>query len=304
MPVDTLQQNARVKRPDRTFYLALGFAFVLHGLVVVLLVGMLTPASNIVNFTSHRVSISHSVESLNPSATTRKDKLSQPVEIDEPPTNEKALAPKQEPKSNQKPKPTLEPKPQVKEESVSNQVATIGHATARVEKEKEKEAEVEPQPAEKVENVSQDRPVEPEKIEERAPEVQEQLAQNAESQQAKSQHNEAAPPQVSDDVPSQSADEPPSVRTPSYQIGSANNPAPTYPRRARSRGWEGDVLLGVHIDEQGNVTYVEILKSSNISVLDFAAHSTVSESWVFSPANEFERNLKGYVEVPISFRIE
>jgi TonB family protein len=100
------------------------------------------------------------------------------------------------------------------------------------------------------------------------------------------------------------AEEPlPKVREPQFQIGSANNPKPTYPQRAINRGWEGDVVLGVHIDADGTVTYVEILESSNVSALDFAAYSTVMDSWRFSPADEDERELRGYVTVPISFRI-
>lgn len=93
------------------------------------------------------------------------------------------------------------------------------------------------------------------------------------------------------------------VREPKFELGSSNNPEPDYPRRARKRGWEGDVVLGVHVDADGNVTYVEILESSHIGILDYAAHSTVAESWTFSPADETERDLKGYVMVPISFRI-
>lgn len=93
------------------------------------------------------------------------------------------------------------------------------------------------------------------------------------------------------------------VREPEFVMGSPNNPKPVYPNRALSRGWEGDVVLGVHVDPDGTVTYVEILESSNVSALDFAAYSTVKDDWRFSPADEDERSLRGYVTVPISFRI-
>ena len=93
------------------------------------------------------------------------------------------------------------------------------------------------------------------------------------------------------------------VREPQFQIGSPNNPKPTYPQRAINRGWEGDVVLGVHVDADGTVTYVEILESSDVSALDFAAYSTVMDNWRFSPADEDERELRGFVTVPISFRI-
>ena len=93
------------------------------------------------------------------------------------------------------------------------------------------------------------------------------------------------------ELASSSEDAEPTTRQLDYQLGSQHNPEPEYPRRAIKRGWEGDVVLGVHVDVDGNVTYVEILESSHIGILDYAAHSTVAESWTFSPADESEREL-------------
>jgi periplasmic protein TonB len=94
------------------------------------------------------------------------------------------------------------------------------------------------------------------------------------------------------------------VIAPSFKQGSPQNPDPEYPSLARRRGWEGDVVLGVHIDEAGGVTYVEILKTSDVSALDFAAYTTVKNEWRFDPARHGEQAVKGYVTVPISFRLK
>ena len=44
-----------------------------------------------------------------------------------------------------------------------------------------------------------------------------------------------------------------------------------YPQTAISRGWEGTVLLRVHVSSGGEVTDVEVIASSGFSVLDGAA---------------------------------
>jgi len=121
--------------------------------------------------------------------------------------------------------------------------------------------------------------------------------------EAQTQH-EDTPPKSTSLTKSTPKTEPPTeqFRSPAYELGSPNNPRPPYPSMAARRGWEGDVVLGVYVDAEGKVTYVEILETSNVSALDFAAYSTVYEEWRFSAADAHEINLRGYVRVPISFR--
>lgn len=93
------------------------------------------------------------------------------------------------------------------------------------------------------------------------------------------------------------------IQPPKYEIGSAQNPRPNYPNIAKQRGWEGDVLLGVHVNSAGEVTYVEILQGSDYSPLDFAAYEVVRTQWQFDPALHREEAVKGFIAVPISFRL-
>jgi periplasmic protein TonB len=61
------------------------------------------------------------------------------------------------------------------------------------------------------------------------------------------------------------------------------NTPPTYPLRARRSGEQGEVMLDVHVDEQGRVTEVLLKQSSGSAMLDRAAISAVRD-WRFQPA--------------------
>ena len=56
---------------------------------------------------------------------------------------------------------------------------------------------------------------------------------------------------------------------------------PSYPRRARELGWEGDVTLVFSIDEKGRTGNVRILRSSGYELLDETALETVEKAWRF-----------------------
>ena len=43
-----------------------------------------------------------------------------------------------------------------------------------------------------------------------------------------------------------------------YKIGTIENPHPEYPIIARKKGWQGRLLLAVHIDKNGNVLNVHV----------------------------------------------
>ncbi|MBI1871764.1 MAG: energy transducer TonB [Chlamydiae bacterium] len=75
---------------------------------------------------------------------------------------------------------------------------------------------------------------------------------------------------------------------------SGMNPAPSYPRMAMLKGWEGETLAKVFITEEGSVAKVEVLKSSGYEVLDQAALKTLKE-W------RFERGMACQKEVPVRF---
>ena len=80
------------------------------------------------------------------------------------------------------------------------------------------------------------------------------------------------------------------------------NPAPEYPSLAQRRGWEGTVLLRVHVLASGKPGEVQIQKSSGRQPLDDAALTAVKR-WSFVPAKQGDVAQDGWVSVPIDFKI-
>ncbi|MGJ0490991.1 energy transducer TonB [Methylobacter sp.] len=81
-----------------------------------------------------------------------------------------------------------------------------------------------------------------------------------------------------------------------------NNPAPEYPEIAMDRGWEGRVLMKVHVKPDGKPDNISVIKSSGKKVLDDAAVSTVKK-WSFVPAKRGDTPIAGWVTVPITFNL-
>jgi protein TonB len=81
-----------------------------------------------------------------------------------------------------------------------------------------------------------------------------------------------------------------------------SNPSPKYPRIARIRGYQGNVLLDVLVNDHGTVDEVKVFKSSGYPVLDRAATSTVKQ-WLFEPGKIGEKQVGMWVRVPIRFEL-
>ncbi|MGA8180268.1 MAG: energy transducer TonB [Desulfobacterales bacterium] len=81
-----------------------------------------------------------------------------------------------------------------------------------------------------------------------------------------------------------------------------SNPSPKYPRIARIRGFQGNVLLDVLVNADGTVEDIKIFKSSGHPVLDKAAKSTV-KLWLFDPGRIGKRKVDMWVRVPIRFEL-
>ena len=92
-------------------------------------------------------------------------------------------------------------------------------------------------------------------------------------------------------------------RAASYELGSALTPRPDYPGVALMRGWQGEVILDVHVAASGSVEKVRVVQSSGYSILDDEALKTIQQSWSFEPATRFEKGTFSIVRVPISFQI-
>jgi len=80
------------------------------------------------------------------------------------------------------------------------------------------------------------------------------------------------------------------------------NPAPEYPSQAVRRGWEGTVLLRVHVLANGKPGEIQIQKGSGRDSLDEAAINAVKR-WSFVPAKQGEVAQDGWVSVPIDFKL-
>lgn len=88
----------------------------------------------------------------------------------------------------------------------------------------------------------------------------------------------------------------------SASAGYLKNPAPEYPAIAMRRGWEGTVLLRVHVLASGKPGEIQIQKSSGRGQLDDAAQAAVKR-WSFVPAKQGDVAQDGWVSVPIDFKI-
>jgi protein TonB len=88
-----------------------------------------------------------------------------------------------------------------------------------------------------------------------------------------------------------------------YRAKYGFNPKPEYPRIARSRGWEGKVLLKVQVSADGVSEQVSVQHSSGHDSLDEAAVAAV-EKWRFIPAKRGGTPVASSVIVPIIFRLD
>jgi len=85
---------------------------------------------------------------------------------------------------------------------------------------------------------------------------------------------------------------------PRYDI----NPRPEYPRIAKLRGWEGEVLFEVFVLKNGRVGDLKLLTSSGYKSLDDAAKKALAR-WRFKPAIASGFPVESHVRVPIRFSL-
>ncbi|WP_168188027.1 energy transducer TonB [Hahella sp. CCB-MM4] len=85
---------------------------------------------------------------------------------------------------------------------------------------------------------------------------------------------------------------------PRYVMGSPLTPKPDYPRIARSRGWEGEVIIALTIADSGQVVDAEIHRSSGYAILDRKALETLQQ-WRLAASSEGS----GQILVPVRFEL-
>lgn len=113
---------------------------------------------------------------------------------------------------------------------------------------------------------------------------------------------EAPPPPPAPAPVAEAPPAPPLETPPSANAGYLNNPAPEYPSLAQRRGWEGTVLLRVHVLANGKPSDIQIQRSSGRDALDAAAVRAVKR-WSFVPAKRGDLAIAGWVTVPLEFRL-
>ncbi len=84
--------------------------------------------------------------------------------------------------------------------------------------------------------------------------------------------------------------------------GYLHTPRPPYPRQARQRRWEGEVLLRVRVGTGGRVLEASLERSSGYPVLDRAALEGV-RAWRFRPATRDGLPVEEEVRVPVHFNL-
>ncbi len=89
-----------------------------------------------------------------------------------------------------------------------------------------------------------------------------------------------------------------------YDDKSLNNASPKYPIFSKKEGEEGEVLLLVKIDANGNPTEIILASSSGYERLDNASMYAVKQ-WKFKPAkNKFGGNIESIVQIPFVFKLQ
>ncbi|MBT8420682.1 MAG: energy transducer TonB, partial [Gammaproteobacteria bacterium] len=80
-------------------------------------------------------------------------------------------------------------------------------------------------------------------------------------------------------------------------------PRPVYPRMARRRGQEGEVMIRVSILGSGRVGSASVARSSGHRLLDRAALKAI-KGWSFQPARRGGKAVTATLTVPVIFRLE
>ncbi len=87
-----------------------------------------------------------------------------------------------------------------------------------------------------------------------------------------------------------------------FRANYAHNPKPDYPMIAKSRGWQGKVLLRVKVSPEGLSDSVAVETSSGHDMLDESAIEAVKK-WKFIPAKRGDTPVASSVIVPIIFTL-
>ena len=157
-----------------------------------------------------------------------------------------------------------------------------------------------PKPEKKPEPLKEIAPIQEEVFEELPEPIVEEITEFIEPE-------ETAPiEEVQEYIPPQPSPEVVKKVTDSYtnQLTRAIAKQKKYPKIAQMRQWQGEVLLNIEIDPQGNLVKADILEESRYKILNNEAIDMVKRASPFPQPPE-ELRLKNFtVLVPISFKLE
>ncbi len=112
----------------------------------------------------------------------------------------------------------------------------------------------------------------------------------------KTEPEKPAAPSVSSEAPAQTFVEA------NFKANYLLNPKPEYPTIAKSRGWQGKVMLRVQVSSEGTVSNISVETSSGHEMLDDSALQAVNK-WKFIPAKRGDNAVASWVIVPIIFTL-
>jgi len=157
-----------------------------------------------------------------------------------------------------------------------------------------------PKPEKKPEPVKEIAPIQEEVIEELPEPIVEEITEFIEPEEIKTPEEEyIPPPQPSPEVVKKVKE--------SYEgkLTSAIRKQINYPKIAQLRQWQGEVLLRIEIDLQGNIVKIETVEKSRYKVLDDEANAMVKRAASSFPPRPKEYGLENInVLVPISFKLQ
>lgn len=96
---------------------------------------------------------------------------------------------------------------------------------------------------------------------------------------------------------------PPADVQASVDISYKDRHPPQYPIQAAREGHQGEVILDVTINAQGEVTNVTVEKSSGYRELDRAAVDA-ARKWRFNPGMHGGKPTGGVVRIPVNFSLQ
>lgn len=165
-----------------------------------------------------------------------------------------------------------------------------------------------PKPEKKPEPFKEVAPIQEEVFEELPEPIVEEIPEYIEPDEiAPTESEETAPKEeVQEYIPPQPSPEKVKQATDSYtnQLTRAIAKQKKYPKIAQMRQWQGEVLLNIEIDPQGNLVKADILEESRHKILNNEAINMVKRASPFPQPPEELRLQNFTVLVPISFKLE